>query len=173
MNLFKDFIDISLKKNICLINMTDEFFCVFLKSVKEKYNSGILVVVDSIYDANKMYNIMKNYENDVFLFPMDDFLTSEALAISPDLMIKRLETINSVVDKCNCIIITNLMGYLRFLPKKSVYIENIINLNVGDIIEPKSLSEKLYNLGYSIDTIVNKTGECAIRGFVIDVFLFV
>lgn len=29
MNLFKDFIDISLKKNICLINMTDEFFCVF------------------------------------------------------------------------------------------------------------------------------------------------
>ena len=170
MNLFKDFIDISLKKNICLINMTDEFFCVFLKSVKEKYNSGILVVVDSIYDANKMYNIMKNYENDVFLFPMDDFLTSEALAISPDLMIKRLETINSVVDKCNCIIITNLMGYLRFLPKKSVYIENIINLNVGDIIEPKSLSEKLYNLGYSIDTIVNKTGECAIRGFVIDVF---
>ena len=50
MNLFKDFIDISLKKNICLINMTDEFFCVFLKSVKEKYNSGILVVVDSIYD---------------------------------------------------------------------------------------------------------------------------
>ena len=45
---------------------------------------------------------------------MDDFLTSEALAISPDLMINRLETINKVLENDNNIVITNLTGYLRF-----------------------------------------------------------
>ena len=37
-------------------------------------------------------------------------------------------------------------------------------------IEPKAMAEFLINSGYSRDTIVNKTGEFAVRGFVVDVF---
>ena len=97
-------------------------------------------------------------------------MTSEALAISPDLMITRLETIHSLMDNQPSIVITNLMGYLRYLPSKKTYLESIISLKVGDVIDPKVLAEKLVSIGYTRDTLVNKTGEFGVRGFVIDVY---
>ena len=153
-----------------ICNVTDEFFCLLLSKIYSRENKNCLVVVNSLFEANKLYNSLSNYTNNVFLFPMDDFLTSEALAISPDLMINRLETINSIISCEKCIVITNLMGYLRFLPEKKVYENSILSLKNGDIIEPAILTEKLVSLGYSRDTLVNKTGEFGVRGFVIDIF---
>ncbi len=170
MNFFNELIQFDLKKDMGLYNLTDEFFCVLLKGFLEKYNKNILVVVNSLYEANKLYSSLNNYDNNVFLFPMDDFLTSEALAISPDLMITRLETIHNLNCGRPSIIITNLMGYLRYLPNHNTYLNHIINLNKGDVIEPKELVDKLVSIGYSRDTIVNKTGEFGVRGFIIDVF---
>ena len=169
MRFFEDIIWSDLKKNMGLINMTDEFFCAYINSLF-KSKKSILVVVDSLFEANKLYNSLSNYNENTLLFPMDDFLTSEALAISPDLMIKRLETINSIINNENSIVITNLMGYLRFLPSKDVYLDNILKFEVGNRIDPKVLANKLYSIGYKKDTIVNKTGEYGVRGFVVDIF---
>ena len=41
---------------------------------------------------------------------------------------------------------------------------------MGSIIEPNQLVEKLSTIGYTRDTLVNKTGEFGVRGFIIDVF---
>ena len=169
MRFFEDIIWSDLKKDMGLINMTDEFFCAYINSLF-KSKKSILVVVDSLFEANKLYNSLSNYNENTLLFPMDDFLTSEALAISPDLMIKRLETINSIINNENSIVITNLMGYLRFLPSKDVYLDNILKFEVGNRIDPKVLANKLYSIGYKKDTIVNKTGEYGVRGFVVDIF---
>ncbi len=169
MNLFNDFIKVDLQKNMGLYNLTDEFFCVYLNAIREK-NNNVLVVVDTIFEANKIYNNLSLFTDNVYLFPMDDFLTSEALAISPDLMIKRLETINNILNRDNVIVIVNLMGYLRFLPLKKTYLDSILELKVGNVISPSKLVNKLISIGYTRDTIVTKTGEFGVRGFVIDIF---
>ena len=169
MRFFEDIIWSDIKKDMGLINLTDEFFCAYINSLF-KSKKSILVVVDSLFEANKLYNSLSNYNENTLLFPMDDFLTSEALAISPDLMIKRLETINSIINNENSIVITNLMGYLRFLPSKDVYLDSILKFEVGNRIDPKVLASKLYSIGYKKDTIVNKTGEYGVRGFVVDIF---
>ena len=100
-----------------------------------------MVVTSSLYEANKMYRLMSSLNDNTLLFPMDDFLTSEALAISPDLMIKRLETINSLVSEKKSIVITNLMGYLRFLPLKNNYC-NQNNIKYTNYFYHKELVEK-------------------------------
>ena len=169
MNLFNDFIKFDLKKNMGLYNLTDEFFCVYLNAIREK-NNNVLVVVDTIFEANKIYNNLSLFTDNVYLFPMDDFLTSEALAISPDLMIKRLETINNILNKENVIVIVNLMGYLRFLPLKETYLNSILDLKVGSVIAPNEFVNKLVSIGYTRDTLVTKTGEFGVRGYVIDIF---
>ena len=170
MGLFDQFITVDIKKNMGIAGLTDEFFCVYLNNLLENYNRNILVVVNSLYDANQLYSSMKNYTDNCCLFPMDDFLTSEALAISPDLQITRLETINEVIKDKPLIVITNLMGYLRFLPTKNTYKNFLLELKVGSIISPQKLVEKLVASGYTRDTIVTKTGEFGVRGFIIDVF---
>lgn len=168
MNVFDKILNIDYEKGMGISGVTDEFFCVYLSKLSKKKN--ILLVVSSLYEANKLYSSIQNYTNNVFLFPMDDFLTSEAIAISPDLMVNRLETLNEIIKNKNMIIITNLMGYLRFLPEKDLYKKSFIDLKVGMEIEPEKLVEKLINVGYKVETIVTKTGEVGIRGFIIDVF---
>lgn len=170
MGLFDRFISVDIKKSMGIVGLTDEFFCVYLNNLLEKYSKNVLVVVNTLYEANQLYSSLKTYTDNCCLFPMDDFLTSEALAISPDLQIRRLETINEILMDKPLIVITNLTGYLRFLPTRKTYENFVLELKVGNVISPQKLVEKLVASGYSRDTMVTKTGEFGVRGFIIDVF---
>ena len=140
---------------------------VYQKYKKKKQN--IIFVTSSLYEANKYYQIIANYTSKVSLFPMDDFLTSEALAISPELMVNRLETL-SILKNGPQIIITNLMGYLRFLPQPKDYYDSFIEIKKGKEYSIEKLVEHFINIGYERDTIVSRTGQIAVRGFVLDIF---
>jgi transcription-repair coupling factor (superfamily II helicase) len=166
-----DLVKIEYKNNMGIAGLTDGFFACYLANLLEQEQRNILVVVNSIYEANQLMNNVESYTNHVRLFPMDDFLTSEALAISPDLEITRLETINEILkeDSTN-IIITNLMGYLHFLPSKEEYLKHNFKISKDMDIDPSTLVKKLSQAGYVRDINVNKTGDFAVRGFVIDVY---
>ena len=164
-------IELRNEKNICLTGMTDEFFCWYIRSYFKKYKRDIIIITTTLYEANNLYKRLINYIDESLLFPMDDFITSESIAISPDLKIKRLETINELTKKGNHIIITHLNGLLRYLPTKDLYLKNNIHLFKDQEYERDLLIKKLIELGYTKETIVTKTGEIGIRGFVIDIFL--
>lgn len=170
MNIFDNLIKINYKKGMGVSSNTSEFFCVYLYNLLKQENKNILVVVNSLYEANKIYSSLQNYTDNCYLFPMDDFLTSEAIAISPDLKITRLETMSALNNNEKCIVITNLMGYLRFLPEKETYKNACLSLTVGMEIKPKILIEKLINYGYIRESIVTKTGEVGVRGFLVDIY---
>ena len=148
--------------------LTDELKCIYISN--SYHDNLILVVCNSLYEANKFYQTLKNYVNEVYFFPMDDFMTSEVLAISPDFKMTRLETLDTIVKKNKGIVVTNLMGYLRFLPTKDNFTNSYVKLKVGDSFDIKELTKKFYNIGYERDVVVNKTGEMAIRGYVVDIF---
>ena len=114
MNFFDNYLNFDLKKSMGICNVTDEFFCLYLNNLLHQKERGILVVVNSLYEANKLYSSLINYTNNVYLFPMDDFLTSEALAVSPDLKLERLETINHIINDDKVIVITNLTSLSEF-----------------------------------------------------------
>lgn len=100
---------------------------------------------------------------------MDDFLTSEALAISPEFKLTRLDTLNRVLES-NKIIITNLMGFLRYLPNPNEYNNSYCKIKLNDEVNIDNLVKKLYKIGYKRESIVTMTGEMAVRGFIIDIF---
>lgn len=153
-----------------LIGLNNELKSIYINNYFTKVNKSILIVTNTLYEANNLYQSLSNYNDNVLLFPMDDFLTSEALAISPELKITRLETLISLINNSKRIIITNLMGYLRYLPVPEVFNNNILKLKKESEIDSKELVEKLFLLGYDRETIVNRTGEFASRGYVIDIF---
>ena len=170
MDVINNLLKIDTKNNMGITGITDEFFCVYLVNLLNQKKQNILVVVNSLYEANKLYSSIQNYTDSCYLFPMDDFLTSEALVISPDLEFNRLETINNIISGNGNIVITNLMGYLRYLPTKKNYQQFFVDIKLNEEINPQKLVEKLVSSGYVRDSIVDKTGEFAVRGFIIDVF---
>ena len=170
MDFFDNLFDFDLKKNLAICDLNDEFFCIFLLKLYHKYNRSTIIVCNSLFDAHNIYDSLQHYLDNVALFPMDDFITSEALAVSPDLMIERVSTLKSLICNEQKVIVTNLMGYLRFLPPNNVFKYYSFTLKKGDIINPKSLVDKLISSGYNRSTLVTKTGEFSVRGFVIDFF---
>ena len=169
MDTFKN-IPIHNIKNIALSGLTDEVFCRYINSVFNNNDDSILIVTPSLFEANMLFDTLSNYNSNTYLFPMDDFLTSEAIAISPDLLVNRLETLNEIINSKKNIIVTNLMGYLRYLPSKNLYKNSILNIKVGDTIDQEKLIKMLTNIGYKRESLVTKTGEFSSRGFIIDVF---
>ena len=163
---------LSSKEKVNVIGINKKVQASYVWNLFSVSNKSILLVTNTLYDANNLYKSLSfcNY-SDVLLFPMDDFIVSEALAISPDLMSKRVETLNELSNTTvNKIIITNLMGYLRFLPSKKLWKSLNIIINKNDVIDRNNLIEKLNLLGYKRESIVSKTGEYASRGYILDVF---
>lgn len=154
-----------------LSGLTDDLLVVYLKKLYLEQKRNIVVLTNTLFEANKLHQLfMKEIENPL-LFPMDDFLTSEALATSPDLKVSRLETINSIIgSNDNQVVITHLMGFLRYLPKKEDWINSIINISKGMNIKKDQLIHDLYKIGYTNETIVTKTGEIGTRGYIVDIF---
>ncbi len=167
-----DFLDSIFKyenhSKVC--GLTTELLVLYYYNYYKSNDSSVLIVTNSLYDSNKIFQRLKTYTDEVCLFPMDDFLSSVALAISPDLKINRLETLEYIKNHKKCIVVANLMGYLRFLPSY----ENAKNLNIsltkGATIDRDSVIKTLDEYGYTRTSLVTSTGEYALRGFIIDIF---
>jgi len=154
---------------VVIQGLTGELNSIYILKAYEKFQQNILVVTSSLYEANQIFNSLETYTDKVLLFPMDDFLTSVAVAISPELKMKRLETL----DKINLgewIVVTNLTGYLRFLPDLKKKDQLKVTLSLHDNIGRDRLHEVLLQFGYKQDSLVTSTGEYAVRGFVLDIF---
>ena len=152
-----------------IYGLTTELKGLFLYKKFMHENKNVLCVTSSIYEANRLFQIVSNYTDQVCFFPMDDFLTSEALAISPEFKLTRLDTLNRVLES-NKIIITNLMGFLRYLPDPNEYNKSFCKIKLNDEVNIDNLVKKLYKIGYKRESIVTMTGDVAVRGFIIDIF---
>ena len=151
-----------------LSGLTSELIVLYLNELYQQKHQNIIVVTNSLYESNKLFNYLKTYEKDVYLFPMDDFLSSVIVAESPELKYKRLETLDKLRNNQTGIILTNLMGYLKYLP--SINVDNSIIINKNDIFKREEIEKKINKIGYHRDSLVTKTGEYAIRGCIIDIF---
>ena len=148
--------------------LTEQLNVFYVLKLHEKYNRNIIVLTSSLYEANKIYNLLSNASENTLLFPMDDFLSSMIIAASPELKYKRLETLDKIKQNKKNIIITNLMGYLKYLTDQNV--DNQVVINISDAIRRDDLVSKLTNLGYHTESLVTTSGEMAVRGFIIDIY---
>ena len=170
MNFFDNLFDDFKKVDYSITGLNSELFCINVYDAFIRNNKSFLVVANTTYEANLIYQSLINYTDKVLFFPMDDFLTSEAIAISPEFKAERINTLNILSDSGNYIVVTNLMGSLRYLPLKRDWIDSKITIKIGDDYPREKLIGELSNLGYESVKIVNGTGQMGIRGYVVDVF---
>ena len=148
--------------------LTDELIAFYVLELYKKENKNIIFVTSNVYESNKFFNSFKTYTDDCVLFPMDDFITSAVLAMSPEFKLGRLNTLEKISKK-NQIIVTNLMGYLKYLPNK--FEANIITLNKDTDIDRNELLDNISKFGYKRETLVTTTGEFSVRGFIVDIYI--
>ena len=147
--------------------LTNELIAFFVVELFKKKKENIILLTSNLYEGNKAFNAIKNHTDDVVMFPMDDFVTSKVVAMSPEFQLGRLNALDKI-KKSNQIIVTNLMGYLKYLPNKNV--NNTLNLSVNKEIKYDDLINELIKFGYKRESLVTTTGEFSVRGFIIDIY---
>ena len=169
MKVFDDLIELN-NTSYGLLGLTNESFCVYVNELFKENDKSIVILTSTLLEANNLLNSMVSYNEETLFFPMDDFLMSISVSQSPELKVTRLETLNELMKGKKKIVITHLNAFLKYLPSHNDYKKSLISLKKGMNYPIKKLVEELYNEGYKRDTIVYKTGDIAVRGFILDVF---
>ena len=155
-------------KTVC--GLTSELIAEYIVHYYNHYKKDVIVLANSLYEANNIYKQIKTYVDECLLFPMDDFITSVAIAISPDFELKRLEVLEKLKkENKKHIVVTSLMGYLKYLPNVNDEQDFLIDPSPS-IISREIILDKLDQFGYKKSSIVTSTGEYAVRGYIIDIF---
>ena len=96
------------KDGVIVEGLGRELSTLFVLEYFNKHDKNVILLTSNIYEANLLYQSFLTYTDDVLLYPMDDFLTSLALSVSPEFELKRLDAIEQF-SKRKHIVITNIM----------------------------------------------------------------
>lgn len=132
----------------------------------------ILVVKQNLYQAQRLYERISSFLNDdeCALFAADESLRVESIATSPEMTAIKVETMASVLEKPEQVVITCPSALLRFLPHPEDFKKGIIELKVGEKMDMESLRNHLISGGYSQTSHVDQPLSFASRGGIIDVY---
>ena len=168
MNVFDKLTDFEYKNNTGLINLSSGFFALVIKKMFNDYDKSILVVTSNMLEARSLYN--KFFDDSVVLFEDDEFSFSDGSAVSPELKVDRINVLNDLISNNKRIVLTDVRGFTRKLSDVKTFSDRNINLKKGDSFSQDDILETLASFGYNRRSIVEKMGDFAIRGFVLDIF---
>ena len=142
----------------------------FLVAIKASANP-LLVVTSSSKAAEDLADELKALHNDVFEFPAWETLPHERLSPRSDTVARRISTLNSLTTEIkNPIVVAPIRAVIhRFIA--SLAKTPLWTLEVGQEIALTKLINHLTELSFTRTDLVEKRGEFAVRGGIVDIFL--
>jgi len=157
--------------NVLLSGVTPALQGQLISALKATHDKPLLVVVRNEHDGRKLYDSLADTSNaNVSPFLLDEFMTANVLSASSELRFERLQTLKSLTENPNQIVIANIGAVRRYLTPITVLAEAEVLLKVGQIYEPTDLAQKAIQLGYNRVSTVITVGEFSMRGGIIDIF---
>ena len=168
-NKFAEFIeDIKNKKGpICVSGLSDVYKAQLIGATKEKFKNTCLIITYNEIQAKKIYDDVKQFEKNTFIFNKKDIVTYDYEVESYDNLYERIKVLNELNKKC--IVITSIEAAMQKMIPKEVLYKNKIKLKVGDTIDTEELKEKLISMGYERTELTEGNGQFCIRGGIIDI----
>ncbi|MED1865511.1 transcription-repair coupling factor [Fictibacillus nanhaiensis] len=143
-----------------------------ISSLHENTGKPQLVVTHNLFQAQKLYEDLTSLlsEDEVYLYPVNDLISSEMAISSPELKSQRIEALNQLSRSFKGVIITPVAGLRRYLPPVEVWEKAGLSFQVGEDIDSDEILKKLVAMGYERSSMVQTPGEFSVRGGIIDIY---
>ncbi len=168
MSDFNKLTSFELKNNTGLFNLSGGFFVLLLKKLFEENDKSFLIVTPNMLEARTLYN--KFFDKDIFLFEDDEISLSDGVSVSPELKVDRINMLKELNDDKKHIVITDVKGYTRKLLSLKDFEKRNICFEKGSDFSQDEILKTLTDFGYNRTSVVEKMGDFALRGFVLDIF---
>ena len=143
----------------------------FLASIRAA-ERPLLIVTSSSRSSEDLVNDLKELHDDVFEFPAWETLPHERLSPRSDTVAQRISTLIKLKENKahNPIVVTPVRGLIHRIIN-SLAQTPVRELAVGAQCDLKELINHLGELAYQRTDLVERRGEFAVRGGIVDVFL--
>ena len=138
---------------------------------KAASQSPILVVTPSSRIADELADELKSYLGDVIInFPAWETLPHERLSPKSDTVTARISALHKIKSNSQVkVVVTSIRGALQPIVS-DILQEDLINLSVGKKISMAELTTRLSYFGFVRTDLVEKRGDFAVRGGILDFF---
>ena len=135
-------------------------------------NTPILVITSSSRSAEDLVNELRELHSNVFEFPAWETLPHERLSPRSDTVARRLSTLYSLEKKqtINPIVVTPVRGAIHRIIG-DLGKSPLMKLEIGNEQSLDLLVRHLSSLAYTRTDLVERRGEFAVRGGIVDLFL--
>lgn len=134
-------------------------------------NKNVLIITGGERETRLYDDLTFFSDGDVFSFPAWETLPGETIIPSSDIIGKRFEILNSLLNKNEPqIILTPLQGILQKVCPPETLKDKQMTIKKGDEIPFDLLPDLLVDLGYERKSVAADKGEFAIRGGIVDIF---
>lgn len=106
----------------------------------------------------------------VYHFPVWQLLPYQVLAHGKEALARRLKVLEALSRGEPAVVVAPVEAILRRLSPPDVFKQSIIDLSLGQVLEPGELLRRLVALGYERVEMVEGPGQVALRGGILDVF---
>ena len=168
MNVLDKIVNFSYKRDTGLFNLSGGFFVLVVKKMFEDIKRPVLIVTANMLEARNLYN--KFHDDNVILFEDDDISFSDGTSVSPELKVERINTLSDLTVNNKRIVVTDVKGFTRKLTGVKEFSNRNILLKKNSAFSQEKIVEDLVSFGYNRVSIVDKMGDFALRGFVLDIF---
>ena len=153
---------------VAIFGPIDSQKCHLISALSE--HSQKIIVTYNDMKARELYEDMKFYEEDVYLYPSKDVIFYSADVHSNDIAISRMQVFKQLIEKGNGVIIMSIDGLLdRLLPREMVEKSTLV-CEVGEPFPTHDLGKRLLYLGYKRVDQVESRGQFTIRGGIVDIY---
>ncbi|WP_377887146.1 transcription-repair coupling factor [Alkalihalobacillus sp. R86527] len=131
-----------------------------------------LIITHNLFQAQKLYEDMSELvpADEVYLYPVNELISSEIAIASPELRGQRMEALNYWIKNKKGIVIAPISGVRRYLPPKAIWEKSQVSFKVGDDISLEETLNTFVSLGYDRVPMVSSPGEFSVRGGILDVY---
>lgn len=152
--------------------LTGSARALFIATLYERTKRPQLVVTHNLFQAQKVYeDLVELVGSDcVYLYPVNDLISSEIAIASPELRAQRLHVLLQWVTNPKGIVISPIAGVKRLIAPKSIWKKALIHFRAGNDVDLDYVLNQLIACGYSRTPMVSTPGEFSMRGGILDVY---
>lgn len=156
-------------KTVQITGCTDSQLVHFMNGISDGFKQKVIVTFDA-KRAGEIYEDLKGMHENAIVYPAKDFIFFSA-DIHGNLILKeRLSVLEKLINKEEVTIIVPFDGLMDKLMPLQAFKDNVLIIEEGSIIETDALKKKLVVMGYESVAQVEKPGEFAVRGSIIDIY---
>ncbi|MCR5475654.1 MAG: transcription-repair coupling factor [Lachnospiraceae bacterium] len=129
-----------------------------------------IIVTFSETKAREMYEDMRFYEPNLYLFPAKDLIFYQADLAGNVITEQRMRLIRALAEKERCTVITTVDAFMSRLAPMSSIEDAVIYIDEGQEVSEAELAEDLVNAGYVRNYQIEGKGQFCIRGGIVDIY---